>query len=91
MSETAFDTIIGFIHDSKHQRLVMGCGRDGGKLLTKLRAIGGSKRQQMQTLDDKLQALQLVQLSSYPDFRDEMMDLFMERNGIHGLAEDETR
>ena len=33
MSETAFDVIIGFIHDAKHQRLVMGCGRDGGKLL----------------------------------------------------------
>ena len=86
MSETAFDVIIGFIHDAKHQRLVKGCGRDGGKLLAKLRAIGGSKRQQMQTLDDKLQALQLVQLSAYPDFRDEMMDLFMERNNIHGLA-----
>ena len=27
MSETAFDVIIGFIHDAKHQRLVMGCGR----------------------------------------------------------------
>ena len=25
MSETAFDVIIGFIHDSRHQRLVMGC------------------------------------------------------------------
>ena len=24
MSETAFDVIIGFIHDSRHQRLVMG-------------------------------------------------------------------
>ena len=59
MSETAFDVIIGFIHDAKHQRLVMGCGRDGGKLLAKLRATGGSKRQQMQTLDGKLQALQL--------------------------------
>ena len=56
MSETAFDVIIGFIHDSRHQRLVMGCGRDGGKLLAKLRATGGSKRQQMQTLDGKLQA-----------------------------------
>ena len=66
MSETAFDVIIGFIHDAKHQRLVMGCGRDGGKLLAKLRATGGSKRQQMQTLDGKLQALQLVQLSAYP-------------------------
>ena len=89
MSETAFDVIIGFIHDAKHQRLVMGCGRDGGKLLAKLRATGGSKRQQMQTLDGKLQALQLVQLSAYPDFRDDMKDLFQERNNIHGLAEDE--
>ena len=89
MSETAFDTIISFIHDPKHQRLVKGCDRDGGKLLEKLRGIGGSKRQQMQTLDDKISAQQLVQLSSYPDFRDDMKDLFQERNNIHGLAEDE--
>ena len=33
-----------------------GCDRDGGKLLEKLRGIGGSKRQQMQTLDDKISA-----------------------------------
>ena len=44
MSETAFDVIIGFIHDAKHQRLVMGCGRDGGKLLAK--AAQGHRRQQ---------------------------------------------
>ena len=73
MSETAFDCILSYIHDPKHQRIVKGCGRDGGKLILKLRAIGGSKRQQAQTLDDKLQALQLVQLSSYPEFRDEMV------------------
>ena len=51
MSETAFDVITGFIHDAKHQRLVMGCGRDGGKLLAKLRATGGSKRQQAEGCD----------------------------------------
>ena len=28
MSETAFDVVIGFIHDSRHQRLVMGCGSE---------------------------------------------------------------
>ena len=51
MSETAFDVIISFINDPRHQRLVKGCDRDGGKLLTKLKAIGGSKRQQVKTLD----------------------------------------
>ena len=59
MSETAFDCILSFIQDPKHQRIVKGCGRDGGKPILKLRAIGGSsKRQQAQTLDDKLQAWQ---------------------------------
>ena len=75
MSETAFDVIISFINDPRHQRLVKGCDRDGGKLLTKLKAIGGSKRQQVQTLDGKIAAMQLVQFSSYPAFRDEMKDL----------------
>ena len=80
MSETAFDVIISFINDPRHQRLVKGCDRDGGKLLTKLKAIGGSKRQQVQTLDGKIAALHLVQLSSYPAFRDEMKDLLQAGN-----------
>ena len=73
MSATAFDCILGFIHDPKHVALVKGCGRDGAKLISKLKAIGGSKRQQMQTLDGKLADLQLVMLSSCPAFRDEMV------------------
>ena len=40
MSETAFDCILSYIQDPKHQRIIKGCGRDGGKLIAKLRAIG---------------------------------------------------
>ena len=63
MSETAFDSILGLIHDAKLMKITKGCGRDGGKLLLKLRALGGSKRQQIQTLDGKLTDQHLVQLS----------------------------
>ena len=51
--------------DPKLQRLVKGCNRDGGALLKKLRALSGSKRQQIQNLDGKISDTQLVQLSAY--------------------------
>ena len=51
MSRTAFDAILGFVHNPRLHAVVKGCNGDGALLLAKLKAIGGSKRQQIKTTD----------------------------------------